>query len=88
MSGESKSNREWNIRHLFHGHSFDVGSEFSVTGATQKSKHLEHLTVSVSTHDPIRHTFREDLSRRLEIENEDRLGLFEAYDLKVDWSFG
>ena len=89
MSGESKSNREWNIRHLFHRHSFDVGSQFSITGATQKSKHLEHLTVSVSAHDPTHYAFREDLGRRLEeIENEDRLSLFEAYDLGVDWSFG
>lgn len=88
MSSESKSNREWNIRHLFHGHSFDVGSEFSIIGVSQKPKHLEQLTVSVSTHDPTRHALREDLSRYSEIENEDRLSLFEAYDLVVDWSFG
>lgn len=86
--GESKSNREWSIRHLFHGHSFDVGSEFSITGATRKSKHPEQLTVSVAPHDSLSQAFRNDPSRYLDIENEDRLSLFEAYDLTVEWSFG
>ncbi len=86
--GESKSNREWSIRHLFHGHSFEAGSEFSIAGVTRKAENPEQLTVSVSTHDPRRHAFREDISRSLDIENEDRLSLFEAYDLTVDWSFG